>query len=231
MQRIAVSFFAFAMLFSSVAMAGSMAQIASMQGAGPCVALTFDDGPHDVLTPKLLDILKDRGVKATFFVVGYRVKAWPQVVQRAHREGHEIGNHSWNHPALTSLGSSEVQRQISRTDAAIVTATGKAPRVLRVPYGSISQRVASLDSRPFIGWDVDTLDWLYRNIERITTVSVSGARGGSIVLLHDIHPRTVAAVPGIIEGLRGRGFRFVTVSKLIGGTCGGIARSFVIVKK
>ena len=101
---------------------------------GPYIALTFDDGPHATLTPKLLDILKEKGVKVTFFVLGECVAANPAVLQRAAAEGHEIGNHSWDHKALTKGGGSGVAMEINQTNAAIENAIGRKPTLVRPPY-------------------------------------------------------------------------------------------------
>ena len=196
-------------------------QIAEMQGADACVALTFDDGPDDALTPTLLSVLESRGVTATFFVVGYRAALWPNIVRRAAADGDEIANHSWNHPQLTALNSAAAARQLSRTDDQVSQIIGRRPSIIRAPYGSLSYRIAALDSRPFIGWDVDTEDYIHFSRSRIANRAISRVRNGSIVLMHDIHRATVAAVPDIIDGLRARGFRFVTVSALINGACGG----------
>lgn len=206
-------------LIGSAGAAPAGPQISAIATSTRCVALTFDDGPHASLTPKLLDILKARGVRATFFVVGSRVKAWPAVVRRASRDGHEIGNHSWSHPALPKLGSEAVRKQLASTDGVIASATGKTPKVLRAPYGALSGRVAGLDKRP-IGWSVDPLDWRYKGSERIVKRVVAASRGGAIVVMHDTKARTVAAVPALIAGLQARGFRFVTVSEMLSGGCG-----------
>lgn len=179
-----------------------------------CVALTFDDGPHPTLTPKLLSILEKEKVVATFFVVGQLVEKYPTIVKRAYKAGHEIGNHSWSHPNLRKLEPLAAEGQIRKTDAAIVAATGTTPRVLRAPYGSMSRSLARHFDRAFISWDVDTYDWRVRNSDRVVQFALRGTRGGSIVLMHDIHEPTVTAVPRIITGLKKLGFQFTTVSGL-----------------
>jgi len=188
--------------------------------AGGCVALTFDDGPDAVLTPRLLAILDQEHVKATFYLVGRRVAPNADIVRRIHAAGHEIGNHSWSHPRLTRLNNAAALQQVAMTDSAVTAAIGVQPETLRAPYGAINARVRGLFSRPFVAWDVDTLDWRYRNSTRIANVAVERARAGSIVLMHDIHATTIAAVPAIIDGLRSRGFDFVTVTQLKSAACG-----------
>ncbi|MFO1183591.1 MAG: polysaccharide deacetylase family protein [Bauldia sp.] len=188
-------------------------------GGLACVALTFDDGPDPNLTPRLLAVLAAEGVKATFFVLGSKTATWPNVVRAAADAGNEIGNHSWDHPPLPSLGDDAVRRQIANTDAAIQRAIGSTPRVLRPPYGSISPRVRALDSRPWVLWYTDTQDWRTHNGN--TTINVASATPtGSIVLMHDTQPSTVNAAEGLIRNLKGRGFKFVTVSEMLAGACG-----------
>jgi len=186
---------------------------------GPYIALTFDDGPHATLTPKLLDILKERGIKATFFVIGQNVVANPAILQRAVAEGHEIGNHSWNHQAFTKAGTSGVTMQVTQTNDAIENATGKKPVILRPPYGatnaSITKRLNEEYGLKVIMWDVDPLDWKYRNSEKVKSEILKSTKAGSIVLAHDIHASTVNAMPETIDALIAKGFKFVTVSELI----------------
>ncbi len=201
-------------------------QVAMMQGAQNCVALTFDDGPDASLTPQLLTILETKGVKATFFVVGVRAATWPAPVARAAADGFEIGNHSWDHAALPSLGTDAALSEIARTDAIIQKITGKAPAYLRAPYGSISPRIAGLTERQFIAWSVDSLDWKGASPTQMINRVVGNLTNGGIVLMHDIHANTIAAVPGIIDGLQARGFRFVTVSEMMSGSCGGSAIAY-----
>ncbi len=186
------------------------------------VAPSFDDGPHVTFTPKLLDILKAKGVTATFCLVGQRVRQWPEIVKRIYSEGHQLCNHSWSHPLLTA---GNVGREIAKTDEAIAEAIGikgfKAP-ILRAPGGNIHYIGNCYDGRPFVGWGSwdgkeyvggDTLDWLHRSVRHIMRVAAS-AKPGEIVLMHDIHKTTIDSVPGIIEGLKARGMRFVHASVL-----------------
>jgi peptidoglycan/xylan/chitin deacetylase (PgdA/CDA1 family) len=180
-----------------------------------CVALTFDDGPGPK-TGKLLDTLREGNAPSTFFVVGPNAKLRPEILARMVAEGHEVGNHTWNHRSLTSLSSAQIQREIDRTNAAIAKAVDQPATLMRPPYGahnSISDRLAST---PVILWDVDTLDWKHRNTEKVVDAAISQTTPGSIVLMHDIHSSTVAAVPKILAGLRAKGYTFVTVTELMG---------------
>ncbi|SDN56711.1 Peptidoglycan/xylan/chitin deacetylase, PgdA/CDA1 family [Klenkia soli] len=184
-----------------------------------CIALTFDDGPGPY-TARLLDELAAAGVHATFFVVGHNVAARPQLVARAAAEGHEIGNHSWDHPQLTTLSAAQVDTELDRTSDAVAAATGGAPpTIVRPPYGDYDDAVlGELAARgeSAVTWDVDTLDWQNRDAGITTTRALAGAVPGSIVLMHDIHPSSVDALPGLVAQLQQRGFTFVTVSQLLG---------------
>jgi peptidoglycan/xylan/chitin deacetylase (PgdA/CDA1 family) len=187
---------------------------------GPYVAMTFDDGPSATLTPKLLDLLAARHLKATFFVIGQNVADHPEIVQRAAREGHEIGNHSWSHPYLAKLSDEAVRRELRRTDEAIKNATGVRPSLLRPPYGSLTARQKRWIHDEFgyeiILWDVDPLDWKRPGPITVCNRIVKETRPGSIVLSHDIHPGTIEAMPATLNQLETKGFKFVTVSELIG---------------
>src|SRR5438445_4216655 len=130
---------------------------------GPYIAMTFDDGPSTVLTPKLLDLLAAHHIKATFFVIGENVAEHPEIVARAAREGHEIGNHSWSHPNFAKMSQENVRSQLRRTDDAIRSATGNRPNLMRPPYGSITAREKRWIHDEFgyqiILWEVDPNDW------------------------------------------------------------------------
>jgi peptidoglycan/xylan/chitin deacetylase (PgdA/CDA1 family) len=186
---------------------------------GPYIAMTFDDGPSATLTPKLLDLLAAHHIKATFFVIGENVAEHPEIVARAAREGHEIGNHSWSHPNFGKMSDESVRRQLQQTDDAIKTATGKRPTLLRPPYGSITAREKRWIHDEFgydiILWDVDPLDWKRPGPAVVRARILKETRPGSIVLSHDIHPGTIEAMPSTFEELEAKGFKFVTVSELI----------------
>ncbi len=161
------------------AASGPKVSYSSCNVNGPYIAMTFDDGPSPELTPKLLDILKARGIKATFFVVGQNAAQYPDILKRMVAEGHEIGNHSWSHPALTKLGADGVAKQIESTNEAIEKATGQKVTVMRPPYGATSQilnhRFADQYGMKVILWSVDPLDWKYRNSARVSSQILQGA--------------------------------------------------------
>ena len=191
-----------------------------------CVALTFDDGPHAVLTPRLLDMLDAERVKATFFVVGENVLAFPDIVRRAQAQGHDIENHSMHHPQkFPFLSSAAIKAEMDNGAAAIERVLKMKPRLMRTPGGAWTGRVREvLGGRTNILWTVDPEDWKpqNRNAGHVTRYVLSHvSKPVEIVLLHDIRKTTVDAVPAIIRGLKARGARFVTVSELQAGVCSG----------
>lgn len=186
---------------------------------GPFIAMTFDDGPSEKLTPELLDLLAKDHIHATFFVIGSNAEQHPEILQRAVREGHEIGNHSWSHPAFGKMSDAGVRRELQRTDEVIRAAIGRSPVLMRPPYGSITARQKQWIHKEFgyriILWDVDPLDWKRPGSAVVTSRIVRETRPGSIILSHDIHPGTIKAMPATFEQLQAKGFKFVTVSELI----------------
>jgi peptidoglycan/xylan/chitin deacetylase (PgdA/CDA1 family) len=186
---------------------------------GPYIALTFDDGPHGANTPRLLEMLKQRKVKATFFVVGQCVAEHPEIAKRIVTEGHEIANHSWSHPQLTRLGEGSVTEQLGKTHDVVQQTTGVAMTLLRPPYGAFTPNQQAWAHRKWgykcILWDVDTLDWKIRNAGHVQSYILGHTNPGSIILTHDIHKTTIDAMPGAIDGLLAKGFKFVTVSELL----------------
>src|SRR5438093_3918495 len=185
---------------------------------GPYIAMTFDDGPSATLTPKLLDLLAAHHIKATFFVIGENVAQHPDIIARAAREGHEIGNHSWSHPNFAKMSDPGVRSQLQRTDDAIKSATGMRPTLLRPPYGSITAHEKRWIHDEFgyqiILWDVDPYDWKRPGPAVVRNRILKETQPGSIVLSHDIHPGTIEAMPSTLDALEGKGFKFVTVSEL-----------------
>lgn len=186
----------------------------------PVVAMTFDDGPHPKLTPILLDILKKRKLKATFYVIGQSVVTWPDIVKRILDEGHEVGSHTWSHPFMSRLGDTSMLRQIDRTTEAIYKVTGKAPVTFRPPYGAFTVRQRKLLHKtrdmPTVLWSVDPLDWRRPGSSVVAQRIIHNSRPGSVILSHDIHSPTIRAMPAAFDGLIDRGFKFVTVSELLG---------------
>ncbi|GAP45748.1 polysaccharide deacetylase family protein [Streptomyces azureus] len=179
-----------------------------------CIALTFDDGPAVPEASALLTHLARYKARVTFFTVGQNVAAHPDLVRAEAKAGHEIGNHSWNHPDLTRLSSRQVASQLDRTSAAIKAATGKTPTLFRPPYGAVNTQVRAATPLSPVLWDVDTEDWKYRDPAKVARTVITKAQPNDVVLLHDIHATSVAAVPEILRTLTARGYHFVTVSHL-----------------
>lgn len=186
---------------------------------GPYIAITFDDGPNPETTPKLLKMLQERGIKATFFVVGMRAIENPEILRKIVAEGHEIGNHSWNHPQLNKIPVEAADKQIADTTAAIENATGQKVRYLRPPYGAMTNplrhHIEDKYGLSFIYWSADSLDWKKREAQSIYDKIMAQTRPGGIILAHDIHPTTVAAMPRVLDALLAKGYKFVTISELI----------------
>jgi peptidoglycan/xylan/chitin deacetylase (PgdA/CDA1 family) len=186
---------------------------------GSQVAITFDDGPHATNTPRLLEILKQKGVRATFFVVGQNAVEYPDILKRITAEGHELANHSFSHPLLVSLSETALREQLEKTHQAVLKATGVSMKLMRPPYGALSnpQRawVHSHFGYRVILWDVDPLDWKVRDAAKVEQAIVSRAHAGSIILAHDIHKTTVDAVSSTLDQLLQKGLKFVTVSELL----------------
>ncbi|MDL4815806.1 polysaccharide deacetylase family protein [Actinomadura opuntiae] len=185
-----------------------------------CVALTFDDGPAES-TGRLLDILAAHHVRATFFIVGEQAAKYPELVRREHEAGHQIADHSYTHADLGRASRKKILSELTRTQEAIRRASGITPDMLRPPYGSVSKRLTAITRRMGLAqvlWTVDPLDWEHRDTRYVERRVLKAVRPGYIVLMHDIHPTTVDAVPSIIEKLAARGYAFVTVPELFGGS-------------
>lgn len=183
-----------------------------------CVAITFDDGPG-LYTDRLLAALRAADAKATFFVLGDVSAARPAALRKIAAAGHEIATHTWSHRALPSLTDTQVRGQLTRSADVIESITGTRPELMRPPYGSLSSRVVGIlgvREWPIVLWDVDPEDWRYKNADTVYRRVLARTAPGSIVLLHDIHATTVAAVPRILTALADRGYTFVTVSELYG---------------
>lgn len=188
------------------------------------VALTFDDAPDANFTPQVLDVLKQEGVKATFFLVGNRIEAHPEIVRRMVQEGHVIGNHSYDHANLPKLTDAEFRDQIVKTDKLIREFTGNAPTYVRPPYGNVNEgQIQWLASqhKKIVNWNVDSLDWKGLSAEQVESNILAQVRPGSIILQHaaggtgEDLSGTVNALPHVIQKLRAEGLKLVTISELL----------------
>jgi peptidoglycan-N-acetylglucosamine deacetylase len=187
------------------------------------VALTFDDGPNPVATPRILDALGAEDVRATFFLLGRHVERWPALARRVAAEGHSLGNHGYHHRKLHDRGPGYVRVDLQLGTDAIVMATGVSPRLFRAPHGFRSpwvNRIASGLGQRTVGWTLGVWDSDKPGADAIVERTVTGARPGSILLLHDgdgydadgDRTQTAAALPIVIRRLRDAGYRFVTLS-------------------
>lgn len=183
---------------------------------GKYVALTFDDGPDPTTTPQVLEILSRYNAKATFFVVGRSIYGNEQILQDTLAQGHEIGNHSWSHPQLSSLSMDALHTELNDTSQAIFDATGRWPTVFRPPYGATNETVRGATDMFEVLWDVDSLDWKSKNTPAILQDVQEQTTDGSVILMHDIHQTTVDALPTVMDYLASQGYQFVTVSELYG---------------
>lgn len=179
------------------------------------IAITFDDGPNEITTPKILDILKSKNIQATFFMLGENVSRNKEIVKRIFDSGHEIGNHSFSHRQLTLLSDEEIEREISNTDQEIRKITGVTPSYIRPPYGSVNKIIANIGKRPFIEWSVDSRDWESKNKEAIINEVKNQVYPGSILLFHDIQAATVEALPEVIDYLYSQNYELVTIGQLL----------------
>ena len=182
---------------------------------GKFVALTFDDGPNEDYTEKLLDGLKERNVRATFFLMGQNIEGNEEIVKRMKAEGHLIGNHSYSHVQLTKAGSDAVCQAVDRTSRMIEEITGERPQYMRPPYGDWNEELECRVGMTTVLWSVDSLDWKLRNTNRVVKRVLKDVENGDIILMHDIFPTSVEAALEIVDTLTKRGYTFVTVDELL----------------
>lgn len=184
--------------------------------AAKCIALTFDDGPDAVTTPQVLDILKKHDVHATFFVLGKRVVANEALVRRMHAEGHEVGNHSWNHPYFTRISIEQVQDEIESTQQAVMRAGVPAPRLFRPPYGDVNETVLAHVPLTTVQWNIDPQDWLPKRQVHLLEYMAAHARPGGVVVMHDTKTATLERLDALVVQLKAQQYTLVTVSDVLG---------------
>lgn len=177
------------------------------------IALTFDDGPSKY-TDELIEYLYQNDCKATFFVLGNKVKNYQDVLNKSISYGNEIGNHSYNHKWLIKLKKEEMINQIEKTQNLIYEYTGYIPTLLRPTYGSINSTLKNSTNLKIVLWNVDTLDWKYKNVDKIVSRATKNLKSGNIILMHDIYKRTYEAVKKIVPILKENGYKCVTISEL-----------------
>jgi peptidoglycan-N-acetylglucosamine deacetylase len=181
------------------------------------VALTFDDGPDPHVTPRILHVLKEHDVKATFFMLGSQAEKYPAVAKSVAEAGHEIGNHTDHHKDLTKIGREQMAQEVLASRQKIIGATKEIPVMLRPPYGAINrdvETVADDNGTSLVLWSVDSLDWKNKNAAAINSVVQKEIAPGAIILLHDVHSTTADALPTLLTTLEKEGYQFLTVSQL-----------------
>ncbi len=179
------------------------------------IAITFDDGPEGNYTKQLLDGLKERGVKATFFVLGKSIVGNEDLILRMYEEGHLIGNHTYNHVELDKETDENGVKEIERTNEIIKQITGYEPEFIRPPFGAWrKEQMNQADMFPVM-WTIDPLDWKYQNTEYVVNHILNNVKDGDIILLHDIFETSVEAALIVIDRLQEQGYEFVTVDELM----------------
>lgn len=184
-------------------------------GESKRIALTFDDGPHPVCTPQLLDGLKARGVKASFFITGQNAEKYPELVERMQREGHLIGNHTYSHIQLTKQNREQFREELVKTNGIIREITGEDPVFVRPPYGSWDKKFEEeLNMFPVL-WTIDPLDWCTKDAGNVARRVISKAKENAVILMHDEYDSTVQAALSVVDALQGEGYEFVTVEEIL----------------
>lgn len=182
------------------------------------VAITFDDGPHPEITPAVLEILKKFNARATFFVVGSRAEMYPEIVEMIHKNGHEIGNHSWRHRSLVNIGLNNAREELLKTSTFVQSITGKACIYVRPPYGHTNSAIQGLINKlGFVQvlWDVDSRDWQISDQQIILRKILKQFAPNTIILFHDIHTAVLNVLPTLLQALKEVGYECVTITDLI----------------
>ena len=198
---------------------GEIQQKESVEESGvkekPSIAITFDDGPSSRYTGRLLDGLKERSVKASFFLIGENAEENPVLVERIYKEGHLIGNHTYSHVQMTHLSEEAAVREIEKTDQVISAITGEHVAYMRPPFGAWQRELeVRMEVLPVL-WSGDPLDWTTENVDEIVSKVVTEVEEGDIILLHDCYASSVEAALRIVDILQKEGYEFVTVDRLL----------------
>ena len=178
------------------------------------IALTFDDGPHSVYTLKLLEGLRQRGIQASFFLLGENVEGKEALVKQMYEDGHLIGNHGYTHVMMNRESIKTANEQIEKNNSQLESITGIRPQYLRPPYGSWNDELESNTDMTLVLWNLDPLDWKIQNTRKIVRHIIKNVEPGDIILLHDVFPTSVEAALEVIDTLLGQGYTFVTVDEL-----------------
>lgn len=215
MKRIVILIVLAVILTIGWSLANSKASDMSVADVKPKIALTFDDGPHPVYTPELLDGLKERDVKATFFVVGKNIEGNEDIIKRMDEEGHLIGNHTYDHVKITDMTPEQACAQLTKTSELVEEITGKKTEFIRPPFGAWDNTLDCGFAMFPVLWSIDPLDWTTKNTDTVVERVLDKAEENSIILLHDYYSSSVEAALRIVDALQERGYEFVTVDKMI----------------
>lgn len=179
------------------------------------IAITFDDGPHPVYTPKLLDGLKKRGIVATFFVTGENAEQYPDIIRKMSEDGHLIGNHTYSHIQLTDSNRDKFRSELVKTNEVLKEITGKDVSFVRPPYGCWDKSLETeLNMFPVL-WNIDPLDWCCNNADCIVQKVEKNANENAVILMHDYYETSVTAALQIVDDLTKQGYKFVTVEEIL----------------
>lgn len=179
------------------------------------IALTFDDGPHSVYTPRLLDGLRQRGVHATFFLLGENVEGKEDIVKQMQEDGHLIGNHGYSHVQMSKESVNTACEQIEKNNEQIEKITGVRPQYLRPPYGAWTDELECTTNMTVVLWNKDTLDWKSQSSKKVVRNIIKHVEPGDVILMHDVYPTSVEAALEVIDILTKQGYSFVTVDELL----------------
>ena len=180
-----------------------------------CIAITFDDGPNPKSTERLLDGLKERNVKATFFLVGKNIEGNEEIIQRMYEEGHLIGNHTYTHVQLDTINMNMARSEIVQTNEKITEVIGECPKYIRPPFGAYSDKLLlEINMMPIL-WSIDPEDWATKDIRAIVNKVTTNIKCNDIILLHDIYDTSVEAALEIIDILQSQGYVFVTADQIL----------------
>lgn len=193
----------------------SAASVDIVGSAAPKIAITFDDGPDGRYTEQLLDGLKKRSVRATFFVTGEKAEEFPDIVRRMSEEGHLVGNHTYSHMQLSEGKEEQFKRELQRTNEVIEELTGETPAFVRPPFGTWEKKFEDeLNMFPVL-WTIDPLDWCSSNAECVARKVIAKARENDIILMHDQYKSSITAALQIVDALQKEGYEFVTVDEIL----------------
>lgn len=179
------------------------------------IALTFDDGPHPVYTPMLLEGLKKRGVKVTFFLMGSAVEEYPDIVKEISEDGHLIGNHTFHHVSLENADENLIETEVLSANELIERVGGQYPQFLRPPFGQCSDQIENETGMICVLWNIDPLDWCTPDASKVVQRVLVNAKDNGIILMHDQYKTSVTAAFTIIDELQKEGYDFVTVDEIL----------------